>query len=100
MRRRPFTLSLSLLLCVAICVVWVRSYWRSDVLCMTRVTGSAYDGTSRERWVQSNRGAIRLCINTESFHYVQRSETDVLRHISLPIQRSSHPANAERNETA
>ena len=47
--RRLFTLCsvASLLLCVALCVLWVRSYWVSDVYCQRRAKGELTVGSLR-----------------------------------------------------
>src|SRR5688500_7111044 len=49
MRRRLFNLAaaLSLLLCVAVCVVWVRSYWFTDQLFWWRIDGMRAVGSAR-----------------------------------------------------
>jgi hypothetical protein len=55
MRRKLFTFAagVSALLCVGVCVLWVRSYWRMDTL-------AGYCG--RDDWVQisSQRGSVLL----------------------------------------
>ena len=52
MRRRLFTLAAagSLVLCVAVCVLWVRSYWRRDVC--------SYFSLRLYRMASSNRGVL------------------------------------------
>ena len=54
MRRRLFTFfaALSLLLCVAVCGLWVRSYWHSDAVV-------AY-GATKTHGVLSRRGVVYL----------------------------------------
>jgi hypothetical protein len=57
MMRRLFNISaaLSLLLCVVVCVLWVRSYWRSDQLYWWRIDGM--------RAVASARGDVVMQLN-------------------------------------
>jgi hypothetical protein len=66
--RRPFTIAsaLSLLLCVATCVLWVRSYFVAD--CITRATWERADS------VCCTRGAI--CIEIPQ-HWSPDSEYHV-----------------------
>ena len=55
MKRRLLNLltALSLLLCVAVCVLWVRSYWRNDV--------TSYEPNPWELWSASSRpSAVHL----------------------------------------
>ena len=49
MKRRLLNLltALSLLLCVAVCVLWVRSYWLTDQVCWWRVGASRCVGTAQ-----------------------------------------------------
>lgn len=93
-RRKFFTFcsAVSLLLCLAVCGLWVRSYWRMDTLWTWRATGTAYDGTFRNPWVRSNQGVILLSQNMSWFHYVQRTDRELRLHISLPVQYDSRPA--------
>ena len=66
-RHRIFTLAsvLSLLMCVATVVLWLRSYWRYDIFILTIANG-------RTCWlVTTTRGKVQLCI----VHDESRSES-------------------------
>ena len=60
MRRRLFTLctALSLLLCVAVCVLWVRSYWRNEYVIWSngdpiqRVSIQVSSGAAKVTWAR------------------------------------------------
>src|SRR5688500_1421389 len=56
--RRLFTLCLavSLLLCVAVCALWVRSYARADEGCWRRDDLTAGTAETRKAWLRSARG--------------------------------------------
>ena len=57
--------ALSLVLCVTVCVLWVRSYWVADELQWTRVDNV---GRAHYRWyafVTSGRGGLALCRDAE-----------------------------------
>ena len=60
MRRRlfPILCALSLLLCAAVCVLWVRSYWHRDYIC---------GGYTGGRWVcaVSSEGAVQWLTETQ-----------------------------------
>jgi hypothetical protein len=47
-----FCSAVSLLLCVAVCVLWVRSYWRRDVFTLM-------DGHGGAQWVEMVRGGFQ-----------------------------------------
>jgi hypothetical protein len=59
--RRLFTLcsAASLVLCVAVCVLWMRSYWRRDVVSVTRdhgfVEAELTRGAVRVNWITRAR---------------------------------------------
>jgi hypothetical protein len=62
---------LSLLLCVAVCLLWVRSYWVADAV--HRVRGQPYSDDSRFLWsrgLESNRGWVELAWKNS---YVRRA---------------------------
>ena len=50
MKHRPFTIlaAFALLLCVAVCVLWVRSYWRTDTIRFHSAGGTFYVAGSSE----------------------------------------------------
>jgi hypothetical protein len=69
MTRRPLYLltAVSLVLCVAVCMLWVRSYWVGDELGWTRVDNV---GPTHYRWyayVGSVRGRLALCRDAEVY---------------------------------
>jgi hypothetical protein len=57
---------LSLLLCVAVCALWVRSYWRNDV--------AAYEPSPREFWSASSRPSV---VHLGHMHIKGREADDV-----------------------
>ena len=64
MKRRLLNLltALSLLLCVAVGVLWVRSYWATDVICYQVLHGKQYDYHPTETELRTGRG--RLSVRT------------------------------------
>ena len=64
MRRRlfPFAAGVSALVCVAVCVVWVRSHWLMDTL---QYDTSPTDPPQR-LWVVASDGG-RLCVNVNDY---------------------------------
>src|SRR5215217_5502002 len=60
---------LSLLLGVAACVLWVRSYVRGDMVGWMTYEGGHYDGHFCESWAHSNVGEIALSRRHRWFHY-------------------------------
>ncbi|HZN68363.1 MAG TPA: hypothetical protein VFB66_23960 [Tepidisphaeraceae bacterium] len=59
MKRRllNFMTALSVLLCVAVAVLWVRGYWASDLFGYVAVRG---DGSRLAGWVCSGRGGLGI----------------------------------------
>jgi hypothetical protein len=55
MKRRVFTMltALSLLLCVAVCVLWVRSFWSND-------RTARFEASGRRWWVSSNDSGLHV----------------------------------------
>jgi hypothetical protein len=54
--------ALSLLLCVAACVLWARSYWREDTLTWTGTRGPRIVGDG-ERWIEVAWGEGVICLS-------------------------------------
>ena len=65
MRRRLFTLcsAVSLLLCVAACVLWVRSYFRRDVVGLTTLSPEGANWYYREIYLSPADSGVRLHVN-------------------------------------
>jgi hypothetical protein len=70
MRRRLFTLVsvLSLLLCVATCVLWARSYTGTDYLSRSQlVSSNPPEVTTRQHGVAWTRGDVRVSAGTSTY---------------------------------
>ena len=65
-----FLSALSLLLCVAVSVLGVRSHWRFDRAGADRSEGTGYRGEFREWFCHSNRGVLTCVRNV---HWYQRT---------------------------
>jgi hypothetical protein len=69
MKQKFFTLllALSLMLCVAVCVLWARSYWREEY---AEVCGDGPDGRHHLVMVTSCRGIMSAggCLHTYAWH--------------------------------
>ena len=54
-----FFTALSLLLCISVCVLWVRSYWVQDVLVFRKVYGQVHNPQRRFCDLFSSAGGVR-----------------------------------------
>jgi hypothetical protein len=55
---------------LALATVGIRSYFRCDAIHFATLSiGNAYDGSSHEWWVMSNRGTVRFNANWTQWHY-------------------------------
>ena len=62
----------SLLVCVAVCVLWVRSYIRADEIELRTATPEARIAT--EWWARSNRGIVRVLRTRHTFETAEGVE--------------------------
>jgi hypothetical protein len=79
MTRRVLNLltALSLLLCVAVCALWVHSYWRADYFAHTGVKPRGHEVRSSEITIQTHTGTVvavfieqRFTISTDKYFEV------------------------------
>jgi hypothetical protein len=94
MTRRLLNLmnALSLLLCVAACVLWARSYWRDDIvgISLERGTRAAFShggALGVDWWITG--GVNNFALNDPFYHVIRRSPT------RDDIPRSALPRMAE-----
>jgi hypothetical protein len=69
MKRRLLNLLtvLSLMLCVVMCVLWMRSYWRTDYFAYTGVKPRGQEVRSSEIAIQAHRGRVVAVLNEQRF---------------------------------
>jgi hypothetical protein len=91
-RRRLLNLLmvLSLLMFVATCVLWVRSFIRSDMAGWITFEGGHYDGHVCESWASSNVGEVVLSRRHRWFHY---TDGPPAQYSPWPLSWFTHPAD-------
>ena len=80
----------SALLFAAACVLWVRSFIRSDMAGWMRFEGGHYDGHFCESWASSNVGEVVLSRRHKWFHYTGGPPA---QYSPWPLSWFTHPAD-------
>jgi hypothetical protein len=81
MKRRLLNLltALSLVLCAASVVVWLRGYWRADLLQLSRVEFRGLQMTDESYSVHSARGGVGVSWGYTQFPFATRADADKAR---------------------